>query len=365
MGAIIQELLRRGVGGLMNGGGDKRTAGQSLSDSYAWAKKQDEQGLMEFNMPKPELKDEPYADILGHNAATKKYDARKAEVEKNNDPLEVWKRQIENLMASGHPELQKQAMSMMDKYHDKNVSQPKREKETTAIEEWRLAKSQGYEGNFTDWKLSNKSKMFADKLITPADAVKMEWIDPAMKGKPMVGMSFAETKGRVRARSEGERGEHNKKETATRITDELETMLFGDQGIYNDFGSDSKGIKGKMENLWEANSQYFLQNDSRFKSYTDFAEGTLSSVVRSLGEVGNLADEDIARARALIPSLFGAKIDTPDIAREKIAKLRRLINLKEEGTLNSDTFKATLGDFGRVWKTGDGPKEGVYWAEDE
>ena len=57
------------------------------------------------------------------------------------------------------------------------------------------------------------------------------------------------------------------------------------------------------------------------RQYTQFAEGTLAPIIKSLGETGVLTDRDIIRAYGLVPNLQ----DSPDVASNKIQQLRDLL----------------------------------------
>ena len=174
MGALIQQLV---LGGLF-GSGKKPNAGKELSDSYAWAQRQNERGLMNLDMPKPELKDEPMADIVDHNAAVSKYDSRKAEVDENNNPVNRFKRQIDNLMASGHPVLQERAMSLLGSYHDKATAQPKAGASLPSnVREYQWAvKNNGFKGTLSDWMQSKRPTTninTSSNVIKSSEASKM------------------------------------------------------------------------------------------------------------------------------------------------------------------------------------------------
>lgn len=91
------------------------------------------------------------------------------------------------------------------------------------------------------------------------------------------------------------------------------------------------GLKGRAEQakkLWGAWTQsdpdaHMLQTKM----------GELASVARSLGEKGALANSDVARAAALIPSVM----DTRDIAQQKIKDMESIINKGESN------FRKSLG----------------------
>ena len=91
------------------------------------------------------------------------------------------------------------------------------------------------------------------------------------------------------------------------------------------------GLKGRAEQakkLWGA----WTQSDPD-AALLQTKMGELASVARSLGEKGALANSDVARAAALIPSV----LDTRDIAQQKIKDMESIIN---KGEAN---FRKSLG----------------------
>lgn len=68
--------------------------------------------------------------------------------------------------------------------------------------------------------------------------------------------------------------------------------------------------------------------DPNVRQYTQFAEGTLAPIIKSLGETGVLTDRDIIRAYGLVPNLQ----DSPDVASQKIVQLRQLLSDAESAT---------------------------------
>jgi hypothetical protein len=57
-------------------------------------------------------------------------------------------------------------------------------------------------------------------------------------------------------------------------------------------------------------------------AFKSLVEGTLSFLIKSLGEAGTLSTQDVARARQLIPSFY----DTKESAKRKLDELETLIN---------------------------------------
>ena len=66
------------------------------------------------------------------------------------------------------------------------------------------------------------------------------------------------------------------------------------------------------------------QDDPRYDTYQGLVQGTLAPIVKSMGESGNLATEDIARAQKLMAELFPFP-DSEEAAREKLEALRNII----------------------------------------
>lgn len=93
----------------------------------------------------------------------------------------------------------------------------------------------------------------------------------------------------------------------------------------------SGGLKGKAEQgakLWGA----WTQSDPDAAMLQSKA-GELATVARSLGEKGALADKDVARAAALVPSI----LDTKEVAQQKLRDMRALIDAGEA------SFRKSLG----------------------
>jgi hypothetical protein len=78
--------------------------------------------------------------------------------------------------------------------------------------------------------------------------------------------------------------------------------------------------------------------DPSVRQYTQFAEGTLAPIIKSLGETGVLTDRDIVRAYGLIPNLQ----DSKGVAARKIEELRKLLTRAESATKDTGGGGATL-----------------------
>jgi hypothetical protein len=79
-----------------------------------------------------------------------------------------------------------------------------------------------------------------------------------------------------------------------------------------------------VERLTGAPGRYLKaesQSNPALASTQALSEATLSKLIRALGEVGTLTDQDIKRARAAIPSIY----DTVAVKNQKIQQLRTLV----------------------------------------
>ena len=74
------------------------------------------------------------------------------------------------------------------------------------------------------------------------------------------------------------------------------------------------------QNLWGV----YAQGDPKLAALNARIQGTLSTVIRALGEVGTLSDKDIARAQSLWPK-FVPIPDSADTVAEKMRGLRELV----------------------------------------
>lgn len=88
--------------------------------------------------------------------------------------------------------------------------------------------------------------------------------------------------------------------------------------------------------------------DEQARIFKSQREGYLSALAKSLGEVGSLSDQDVARARELVPSLG----DTQAEAAEKIRRLRMLISDNKQTILSVPQSTGGLSDFNELFNQG-------------
>jgi hypothetical protein len=279
-------------------------------------------------------------DIL--NALTQSPEAKAIQASQKPDltPLEKQRAMAIKMISSPNKYVQEQGHKMLTAYQ----ASVTRDNRTTDIKNYEYGQSQeGAEPlNFDKWEERQKTKMFEDSTVSVSDSKTIRFKPEFGAGKVDPGTPWSELLGKVEAFDSQEKKDAAGQQKATSILGEIDSMLFSDKGIYSDFGTGNGGVKGKLQDLWKANSEYFLQNDTRFKNYTDYVQGTIAPLVKSLGTVGNLSETDILFAQSLIPSLFGHKIDSADVSKEKLRKLKNLIGLRDADKLNSESFNEVM-----------------------
>ena len=125
-----------------------------------------------------------------------------------------------------------------------------------------------------------------------------------------------------RVTTSSDQKEAQKMDRAGKIVDQLDTMV-NDIWVGDDTNTESMFERAK--NIGQGNVQQLLQTDPKYKNYQDFSIGTVSQLVKSLGEVGALAEGDVERALALIPKVTGIS-DSREVAVTKMNMLKELIN---------------------------------------
>lgn len=148
--------------------------------------------------------------------------------------------------------------------------------------------------------------------------------------QPPVGISLPEivASGKYRVATAQQQAEARKKESGMDVVLSLEDQLFGENGIYKDYPSYDSQLQNQMAWTVDMNKKYYDQSDPRVRATADYTVGTLAPIVKSLGEAGNLATEDIQRAEKLVPKLTGVNPDSPQTARRKLNQLKKLLQNK-------------------------------------
>jgi len=109
-------------------------------------------------------------------------------------------------------------------------------------------------------------------------------------------------------------------QTAGEVLNQLESLW---QGVKQPDSQLLAGITG-LPGVKQTRSAV----DANTRQYTQFAEGTLAPIIKSLGETGVLTDRDIIRAYGLVPNLQ----DSNSVAQNKILQLRQLLTNAQSAT---------------------------------
>lgn len=257
-------------------------------------------------------------------------------------PLAQWRERNAAMMASGNPTLQGLAIEKMKKGFDASKSDL-----PSAIREYQYAQSQGYEGSFKDWKDSLRD------AGTTIDLGGKEYVNVneanGLRYKPEFGGGRVEPYtpksalvGKVIAETTQEQKDKTQEQKSKAIVGEMESMLFGENGIYK--GLEGDDIADRVKFMATSNLQQLAQTDPRFKNYVDYTQGTLAPLAKSLGQAGSLSDTDLALVQGLIPKITGINPDSPEVAIEKLDKLNRLISAgQEKGKITTEMLDKVLG----------------------
>ncbi|MCA1565819.1 MAG: hypothetical protein LC803_09315 [Acidobacteria bacterium] len=111
--------------------------------------------------------------------------------------------------------------------------------------------------------------------------------------------------------------------TAEAILDRFEQMLA-------QRGGTNVGPLARLQGL-AANAGAVTGFDQEAKVYNDLRQGLMSQLAKSLGESGAMAEGDIKRALALVPSLG----ETPQESTAKLSELRTLLTSMRQGITSS------------------------------
>lgn len=210
----------------------------------AWA------NIMEQVKPKPDVAGSLYSakdaggnDVL--SALTQSLPAKQAhqQLTPKQSPIERMQNQLDLMMTSGDPLLQKRALELYGMQQSGN-------KPTSGIQEYQYAVTHGFKGSFADWKSANRATttiQMGDNTIKKDDAVNM--ID--REGNPVtvpVGMTYKEAgqKGYRfgKTPTEGEAKQSSSFDVSTRMLGELGDLvdnnanIFGASGLIDKYRSE-------------------------------------------------------------------------------------------------------------------------------
>lgn len=160
------------------------------------------------------------------------------------------------------------------------------------------------------------------KGLTVNDALKM--VD-AKGNHPQPGISADQ------AHAQGFRLESTAAQTGARKIETAENVLTQlDRLSEPVFGNVKSGLSNRIQSGIDKGRERLNQADTSVEEYVSFAEGTVAPLIKSLGESGNLATEDVERGLAMLPKVYPIP-DTKEVAKKKLANLAELIRSAKGG----------------------------------
>lgn len=267
-------------------------------------------------------------------------------------PIERAQDEISAMILSGDPTLQSRGLQMYGSI------QPTSDSSTAAIKEYQYAVSQGYQGTFKDWKEAQKS---GTNISVSTGGGRGSYLTPAEKeqGGLDPAAAYVWTNDGPKPVATSKESEEQKPINVAQTTvNDLDDMLFGDNGIMND---DIYNDSSRLQNVTRANVEAYTQNDPRYAIYDQTVTASLSNLARSIGgEKGALAEGDVQRVKSLLPVLTGINPDSKPVARQKLQRLQSLVKLaRQKGGLTSEEIKKYTTGFG---KQSLGKKETNKWG---
>lgn len=301
-------------------GPDKRAQAQQTADSYARVQ---------------QLISDDYAN---QKATFESNPENKGKEWEAPSPVERMNDQINAMVLSGDPQLQARGLNLV------GTIKPKEQATPASIQQYQYAVGQGYGGTYMDYLKATKG----GTVINVGGNQRGAYLTTEEKeqGGLDPNAAYTWTKDGPKPVQTSKQSEEQKPINVAETTvGDLNSMLFGDDGLLKNYQS---GTEGRLKEVTKANIEAFTQNDPRYKMYQDTVTASLSQLARSLGgEKGALAEGDVQRVQSLMPVVTGWNPDTPAVARQKIARLRNLIKLaRQKGGLDSDDIKQYITGYG-------------------
>lgn len=266
------------------------------------------------------------------------------------DNLERWKMQIDGMLKSGNPTLQKQGMGMLEKYHQKATAAPVAEKRSSSAQ---IAVDLGLKPGtapFNKFVKSHALKSGTTINVGKDGPAKVRYLtkEEKIEGGLNPDVPYVlDSQGNPKPVAKGAQEEDiTKTNILNTQVDELESMLFGEEGIFGgEDAAEAGGVPAYLRRMVEGNVQSYTKDDPRYADYSDYAGGVLSNFARSLGgEKGALAEGDVQRVQKLLPQVTGFNPDTATTAKAKMKKLKALqAAFLKKGGLDSSDINQILG----------------------
>jgi hypothetical protein len=138
-----------------------------------------------------------------------------------------------------------------------------------------------------------------------------------------IGMTYREARdagAKVLSNDESKRS--TQVDNASAILSQLENLAVGENGIFTNV---QPGVVNRAASAFDFALDWLSQDNPDVSRFRDLSEGTIGSLIRSMGESGALSDGDVQRALGLVPRIFPIP-DTGRVARDKIRDLRSILN---------------------------------------
>ena len=183
-------------------------------------------------------------------------------------------------------------------------------------------------------------------------------LEPA-GGVGLPGGAFAPKPGepigayKARLHSEAQAGATTRANIRVQLTEVNSILDRLDELAPKAFSGVGEGIVGRGAGSINVKRQLLGQSNQEAVQFHSLAEGTLAPIIRSLGEKGTLAEGDVERARALLPTLgtgLTGLSDTPTTARNKLKQLRALMEEIERRGLSeaAPSLKSKMNPRGSI-----------------
>lgn len=186
-----------------------------------------------------------------------------------------------------------------------------------------------------------------DKPLSPTDLVRLRLPDGS--SLPLGTTSRQAAASGAKAYSDTELTRQVNTSTALNTLSEIKNLALGKNGAFVDNGGSplTNNVLARIANGISNGLGAFVGTEASMRRdvFNSTAKGSISSLVRSMGEAGSLSDGDVNRALSLIPQL-GAKPDTEATARAKFEELQKIISRGASGLTASTGSNASADPLG-------------------
>jgi hypothetical protein len=254
-----------------------------------------------------------------------------------------WKEQVNAMIMSGNPELQSTGLGMMNNLLS------------------------------IDNRPSQESQ--PDRKTNDILQFEREQSDPAFK-------SYMDMQRTPKSGSGRRNSAHSAKlkEAASQmesVYSNLDGMLFkgtdSGQGIYQQMNlSDPTNFVERAKGMITGITEPYIQSNPNFKVFQNYVDTTLIPLLRSYGDTGTISNQDVKKARGMMPIISGVNQDTEQSAKDKMKMLKDHLKKSFERASdprNQDMLMQQIRDnnsagqdpYGTQWTESDGPEPNVWW----